>query len=139
MSTLVREVMTPDPVCLDPDSTVTEAAEQMRDKGIGDVLVVRDGNVTGIVTDRDIVVRVVAEHRNPDLTHLDEIQSADLETLAPDQPIDEAIRIMRERSVRRIPVIDGGRPVGIVSIGDLAVDRDRESALADISAARPNT
>ena len=92
----------------------------------------------GLVTDRDIVVRAVAGGRNPADIKVADICSSDLEAVQPDQSVSEAIRLMREHAVRRIPVVSEGRPVGILSIGDLAIDRDEESALADISAAAGN-
>ena len=138
MATSVQEVMNPDPVSLPAESTAVEAARAMRDRDVGDVIVVEDGRPVGMVTDRDITVRAVAEGRNPAEIRLSEICSGDLATLAPDDPIDEAVRIMREKAVRRVPVVDQGRPVGIVSISDLAVELDPDSALADISAQPPN-
>jgi CBS domain-containing protein len=134
----IRDVMTANPTTLPDDATVVEAAKRMRDEDIGDVLVVREGELTAVVTDRDIAVRVVAEDRSPADTAVRDIASKELATVSPDDGIADAIRIMRDRALRRIPVVDGSRPVGIVSIGDLAVDRDTDSALADISAAEPN-
>jgi CBS domain-containing protein len=134
----IRDVMTGQPTTLPEDATVAEAAKRMRDDAIGDVLVVREGALTAIVTDRDIAVRVVAEDRLPAETPLREISSGDVVALSPDDSIPDAVRIMREQAVRRIPVVEGGRPVGIVSIGDLARERDSDSALADISEAEPN-
>jgi CBS domain-containing protein len=95
--------------------------------------------VCGIVTDRDVTVRVVAEGRPPETTELKEICSRDLATLAPDDTVEEAVRVMRDKALRRLPILDGGRPVGIVSLGDLAVEHDPDSALAAISTAPPNT
>jgi CBS domain-containing protein len=92
----------------------------------------------GIVTDRDIVVRALAGHRNPADTRLKDICSRDVVTVTPSTSTDEAVRIMREKSVRRLPVLDYDQPVGIVSLGDLAVEHDPKSALADISVAPPN-
>lgn len=138
MPETVREVMTSDPVALQSSSTIEEAAKAMSDNDIGPVIVLDDGHISGIVTDRDIVVRAIAEGRDPHSTRISEICSGDPTTLSPDQPIDDAIALMREKAIRRVPVVEGDRPVGIVSIGDLAIDVDRGSALADISAARPN-
>lgn len=138
MAKKIRDVMTANPTTLPDDATVVEAAKRMRDEDIGDVLVVREGELTAVVTDRDIAVRVVAEDRSPADTAVRDIASKELATVSPDDGIADAIRIMRDRALRRIPVVDGSRPVGIVSIGDLAVDRDTDSALADISAAEPN-
>jgi CBS domain-containing protein len=134
----IRDVMTADPTTLPEDATAADAARKMRDEDIGDVLVVREGELTAIVTDRDIAVRVVADDRSPAETRLSEISSENLATLSPDDAVADAVRIMREKALRRIPVVEGGRPVGVVSIGDLAVERDTDSALADISASEPN-
>ena len=94
--------------------------------------------MTGIITDRDIVVRAVADGRDPQSTTVRDASSADVVTVTPDQNLDEAVRLMQEHDVRRMPVVQEGRPAGILSLGDLAVERDPESALADISAASPN-
>jgi CBS domain-containing protein len=134
----IRDVMTAQPTTLPEDASVAEAAKRMRDEDIGDVLVVRKGELTALVTDRDIAIRAVAEDRSPAETPLRDIASKELATVSPDDSIADAVRIMRERALRRIPVVEGSRPVGIVSIGDLAVERDTDSALADISASEPN-
>jgi CBS domain-containing protein len=138
MARTVNEVMTHDPATLAPSATLVEAARFMRDEDIGPVLVAENGNLTGIVTDRDIVVRAIADGRDPRETKLADVCSADLTSLSPDQDAGEAARIMREQDIRRLPVVQNGRPVGIVAIGDLAVELDDESALADISTATPN-
>jgi CBS domain-containing protein len=90
------------------------------------------------LTDRDVVVRAVAEGRDPKSIKVGEIVSEDVATVTPDEPVDKVVSLMREKAIRRVPVVDGGRPVGVVSLGDLAVERDSKSALADISAAEPN-
>jgi CBS domain-containing protein len=139
MAQRIRDVMTANPTTLSEEASVADAARRMRDEDIGDVLVVREeGKLTAIVTDRDIAIRVVAEDRPPTETLLRDMASKELATVSPDDSIADAVRIMREQALRRIPVVDGGRPVGIVSIGDLAVERDTDSALADISASEPN-
>jgi CBS domain-containing protein len=109
----------------------------MDKEDIGNVLVVENGDVQGIVTDRDIVVRVVAKGEGPDAS-VREAATTDLETLSPDDSVDDAIKKMEEANVRRLPVVEDGNPVGIVSLGDLAADKDQDSALADISSASPN-
>jgi CBS domain-containing protein len=140
MADRIRDVMTPDPKTLSASATVHEAAETMRTHDIGDVIASDDkGGIAGLVTDRDIVVRVVAEGRDPRVTLIEEIVSRDLTAVSPDDPVERAVELMRERAVRRLPVVKRGKIVGIVSIGDLAVERDPRSALADISAAPPNT
>jgi CBS domain-containing protein len=134
----IRELMTADPVVLDASATVSDAARAMKARGGGDVLVRSDGKLCGIVTDRDLVIRAFAgDPQGAARRTLGEICTRDIAAVAPDAEVDEAIRLMREKAVRRIPVIEGDRPLGIVTLGDLAIARDRESALADISAAPP--
>lgn len=134
----IRDVMTKDPQILPASASLVDAARLMRDEDIGPVIVVEGDQVVGIVTDRDIVVRAVAEDRPPSGTTVADVASRDLTTVSPDDSLDDGVRLMRERAVRRLPVVEGGKPVGIVALGDLAVERDPDSALADISAAEPN-
>lgn len=134
----IRDVMTCDPRTSDVTSTATDAARIMRDADVGPVIVLDGDQVRGIITDRDITVRAVAEGKDPNAIRLDEIITKDVITIGPDDSIEGAIRIMRESAVRRLPVVEQGRPIGIVSLGDLAIDADGEKALADISAAPPN-
>ena len=139
MAQKVSELMASAPVTLNSGQPVADAARAMREAGIGDVLVMDDGQLNGLVTDRDIVVRVVADGRDPVTTPVSEVCSPDLITVRPDDDAGMAVQRMRERSVRRVPVVDDGRPVGVLSIGDMAIERDERSALADISAQAPNT
>ncbi len=138
MARSVNEVMTHDPQTVDAGDTLAEAARVMREADVGPVVVLDGGQLAGILTDRDIVVRAVADGRDPQSTLVREACSANLVTLSPDQDIEEAARLMREHDVRRLPVVQDGRPVGILAIGDAAVERDSDSTLADISAASPN-
>jgi CBS domain-containing protein len=138
MMTTIRDVMTPNPVALPATASAVDAALAMRDFDVGAVIVLDDGQVCGIVTDRDIVVRAIANGNYPASTQLGEVCSQELTTVSPDEPLEDAVRLMREKALRRLPVVEGGQPVGIVSIGDLAVERDRQSVLGDISAAPPN-
>ena len=138
MAQSIREVMSPHPQTVPGDATLQDAAREMK-QDIGAVLVRDNGSVSGILTDRDIVVRAIAEGRDPSSTKVSDVATRDVKTLTPDATVDDAIRLVREDDVRRIPVVDeSGRPQGIVSIGDLAVERDTESALADISSEPPN-
>jgi CBS domain-containing protein len=137
MAGTVEEIMTRDPRAVDVDATAADAARAMRDDDIGDVIVTEGGRVAGIVTDRDIVVRAIAEGRDAQSIAVRDICSSDLRTLEPGESVDEAVRAMREHCVRRLPVVSDGELVGVVSLGDLAQERDPESALADISAASP--
>ena len=134
----LADVMTPDPVVCPSSASVLDAAMLMRDQAIGDVLVERDGQLMGIVTDRDIVVRAVAEAREPSSVTLGEICTEDVHSVTIDTSVDDVVRIMNDSAVRRVPVVENGRPVGIVALGDLAVARDRETVLGNISAAAPN-
>lgn len=139
MAQKLRDVMTDSPRTLDVGATVQEAARAMLDDDIGNVIVVDGDTVCGIVTDRDIAIRAVAKSKDPAKTRIGDICSTDLTTLSPDDSEEDAVRLMREKALRRLPVVENGKAVGIVSIGDLALDLDRESALADISAAPANT
>ncbi|MGH9183903.1 MAG: CBS domain-containing protein [Acidimicrobiales bacterium] len=130
--------MTPNPATVAASDSIADAARRMKAENIGDVLVVRDERVCGLVTDRDIVVRVVAEGRDIDGTRVEEICSGDLVCLTPQDTVEDAVRVMAERAVRRLPIAEGGRPLGVVSIGDLAIEREGDSVLADISVAPPN-
>jgi len=138
MAHKVREVMTENPVMLEMKDTLVEAARKMRDEDIGDVLVMKDGKLCGIVTDRDITVRATANGKDPNQVTLGDICSQELVTISADRPVSEAVSLMRNKTLRRLPVVEGDKPVGIVSIGDLAVELDERSVLASISAAEPN-
>jgi signal-transduction protein with cAMP-binding, CBS, and nucleotidyltransferase domain len=134
----VGEIMTKDLSTLESSSTITEAARQMRDNDTGAIIVMEAGDMRGLLTDRDIAVRAIAEGRNPDETTAGEICSTDLMTLDSDSTVEDAVKAMRQAKVRRLPVSEHGTPVGIISLGDLAIARDETSVLADISAASPN-
>lgn len=135
----VADVMTTNVIGLPTGASVSEAAELMRDNGIGDVIVLDDGRVKGVITDRDLAIRVLAEHREPANTTVADVCSADVVSVSPDAPVTEAVSLMRDRAVRRLPVISSdGQAQGMISIGDLAMTEDPTSALADISAAPPN-
>jgi CBS domain-containing protein len=136
----VREVMTPLPRALDTSASVMDAAEIMRDADIGDVVVLEDRRLYGILTDRDIVVRVLAEGSDPATVSVGQVCSRELTTIPPTASVGDAVRLIREKAIRRLPVVEeGGEVVGIVSMGDIAVARDRKSALGDVSAAPPST
>jgi CBS domain-containing protein len=137
MADTIREVMSENPTSVEASATIQEAAQLMDKEDIGNVLVVENGEVQGIVTDRDIVVRVLAQGNGPDAS-VREACTTDLETLGPDDSIEDAIKKMEQGDIRRLPVVEDGKPVGIVTLGDLAQARDQDSALADISSANPN-
>jgi CBS domain-containing protein len=137
--TTVQEIMTTEPLTLTADASVVDAARVMRAEDVGDVIVVGDdGTVTGIVTDRDITVRAVADGRDPSQTPIADVCTPFPLTLAPADDVTTAVDRMRDAAVRRLPVVEDGRPVGVVALGDLAIERDPDSALADISARGPN-
>ncbi|HEV2069025.1 MAG TPA: CBS domain-containing protein [Acidimicrobiales bacterium] len=139
MPPTVRDVMTADPVALEAKTSVTEAARKMKERDIGDVIVLEGDRLCGVVTDRDIVVRALAEERDPGATKLGDICSREVVTVAPGDDLTTAGDVMRQKAIRRVPVVEGGRPVGILSMGDLVVERDPNSALGQVSAASPNT
>ena len=138
MARTVQEVMTHDPRTVQPSDTLQDAAKHMRDGDVGAVLVCENDELKGIVTDRDIVVRAVADGRDPAEVKVGDVATTGVKTVNADQSIDEAIKVVRESDVRRVPVVQDGKPVGILSLGDLAIERDSGDALADISSAAPN-
>jgi len=139
MEQSIRDVMTPNPSAISRSASILDAAQLMRGNNIGDVIVLEDDRLFGILTDRDIVVRGLAERSDPKTIPVGEICSRDLTTIEPTASVEQAVRLMREKAIRRLPVVDeSGDVMGIVSIGDVAVERDPQSALADISAAPPN-
>jgi CBS domain-containing protein len=116
----VKDVMTRDVTACEPSATVKEAAGLMARDDIGPVPVVEDGRLTGIVTDRDIVIRVVAEGRDPNTTTVGEIATKDIVTVSPDDDLEDALRLLAENQVRRLPAVEGDRLVGIVAQADIA-------------------
>lgn len=133
----VRDIMTAAPVGVYYSQTIGETARVMRDSQVGSVLVVNDGALAGLVTDRDLVVRGLAEGEGPD-SPVGPLCSGDLIGVAADADLSQAAQLMRENAVRRLPVINDGQVVGIVSMGDIAVTADSDSALAAVSRAAPN-
>jgi CBS domain-containing protein len=140
MAKTVRDVMTLQPTTLPASSKVSDAAAVMADRDIGAVVITKgDTQVIGILTDRDIVVRGIAARRDPWTTLVAEILSdEDLATTSPDTPVHEVVAIMQSKAVRRLPVVEHGRLVGIVSLGDLAIEADPQSVLAVVSGASAN-
>lgn len=138
MATTVAEVMSRAPATVTSDTPISEAARQMRAHDIGDVLVVDGGRLAGIVTDRDIAIRIVAENRDLNTPVREVCSGQELTTVTPDTKIEQAVELMRSKALRRLPVVEGDQAVGVVSIGDFAIERDQTSGLADISAAEPN-
>jgi CBS domain-containing protein len=135
MANTVSDVMTRNPVTVEADDNVGAAAQLMRQHDTGAIVVVHDGAVVGIVTDRDIAIRIVAEGLDGSATVRQACSAEGLTTVSPDTSLEQAVQLMRQNAIRRLPVMEGDRAVGMVSLGDLAVERDSSSALADISAA----
>jgi CBS domain-containing protein len=128
MGTSIKEVMTRDVRACEPNATVADAAKVMAQEDVGPVPIVEDGRLVGIVTDRDIVVRVVAEGRDPNATTVKEIASTDLVTVSPGDDLDEALKLLAERQVRRLPVVEDNRLVGIVAQADVArLGKDKQT------------
>jgi CBS domain-containing protein len=135
----VRDVMTTGVVTLPSETTLAEAARTMRERDIGDIVVLDDSGLAGLVTDRDIVVRAVAERFDPDSTTIGQIVTRDLISVRQDDTVQSAALLMRDHAIRRVLVFDDKESlVGIVSIGDLAEEIDPESVLGGISKAEPN-
>jgi CBS domain-containing protein len=131
--------MTRNPVVCRMDTSLSAAATMMRDRDIGDLLVEQDGRLVGIVTDRDIVIRGLADGRDASLLTIADVASGPVECVETGAEVNEAARRMEQSAVRRLPVVDPtGRPVGIVTLGDLAAAIDEGSALGGISTAPPN-
>jgi len=135
----IKDVMTKLVFTVNEDASIREIARLMRDQKIGDVLVTdAAGKLYGIITDRDLVVRAVAEGNDLDQLRAKDICTDHIVTLAPTAEIGEAIKLMTEKAIRRLPVVENDVPIGIVTIGDLAAQRDPKSALGEISRAAPN-
>ena len=118
--TTAADVMNPDPISIDAESSATVAAQKMLEHQIGTRPVVRDGGVIGIVTDRDLVLRALAAAREPATTRVPEVASDWIVPVAPDTPLDQVERLIEERRVRRLPYVSAGRLIGIDSQSDVA-------------------
>jgi CBS domain-containing protein len=124
----VEALMTRDPAILRPESTCAEAAAMMKREDCGSLPVVDDGSLVGIITDRDIVLRAVAEKKDPERLAVSEIMTSDPVTVTPDTSAADASKLMSDNQVRRLPVVEGGRLVGILAIGQLARHESDDAA-----------
>ena len=123
----VRDVMMPEVRTVTPDTSVQHAARVMREEDVGSLPVLDGGRVIGVVTDRDIAIRTVADGKGPD-TPVAEVASRDLVTVRPEQGLDEALRLMAEHQIRRLPVVEeDGRLVGMFAQADAAMEADPAS------------
>ncbi len=129
----VRDLMTAHPVCAEPETTVEEIATLMKNEDIGCVPVVdEDGQVAGMITDRDIVVRCIAEGKDPAECRADDILSPQSVTISPNADAKEAARLMADRQIRRLAVVENGKLVGMLSLGDVAVKQDDDRLSGDV-------
>ncbi|MGW5051637.1 CBS domain-containing protein [Actinokineospora sp. NPDC004072] len=135
--TTARELMTPDPVCVETSSTVREAAAKMASSAVGALPICgQDGKLKGMITDRDIVVKVLAEGKDPMAVHVGELAQGEAVTIGADDEAEEILRTMARHEVRRLPVIDGHKLVGVVAQADVARALPHETVgalLAEIS------
>jgi CBS domain-containing protein len=133
----VSQILTRDVETIRPDTSVKEAAQRMRSMDVGALPVCDGRRLLGMVTDRDLTVRITAEGRDANATPVQEAMTPDVDFVFEDQDVQEAARIMRDRQIRRLPVLSRGKElVGIVSLGDLAVagdDRTSGDTLQQIS------
>ncbi|MGH4031150.1 CBS domain-containing protein [Actinomycetota bacterium Odt1-20B] len=138
MTQLVRDVMTQGVTAVHSDTPLAQAAQLMRDEDVGTVLVCAEDRLLGLITDRDIALRVVADGADPRVIDAGTVCTPDPLSVGPDEEAEHAAALMRRHAVRRLPVVDDGIPVGMVSLGDLVVHHDPDSALAEISRAEPS-
>jgi signal-transduction protein with cAMP-binding, CBS, and nucleotidyltransferase domain len=135
----VREVMTAAPETIRTDAPVREAAEILERADIGSVIAVEDDeHVRGIVTDRDIALRVVASGRDAAETTVEDVMTPSPATIAPTATVREAVALMKQYDVRRLPVVEAGRPIGVIALADLSTSSEVRRLLADLSNAPPN-
>ncbi len=127
----VREIMTTDLVTVVPASNLAEAARLMRDADIGDVLVVDQNRLVGILTDRDMAIRAIAQGLDPRETRIGDHMTRDPFTGMPDWDVEDAADLMGEEQIRRLPIVENAKLVGIVSLGDIAVEPMEEEAAAE--------
>ena len=133
----VREVMTANVDYAAPNSTVVELAGMMKKNDIGSIPICEGQKVIGIVTDRDIVLRAVAEGKNIEKRSAKEVMNSKVVTITPDQDVHEAADLMATYQIRRLPVVEKDKLIGIVALGDLAIEKihinEAGDALSDIS------
>jgi CBS domain-containing protein len=130
MAKSVRDAMTDDPRSIDASASVVEAARLMREQHIGSLPVTEGERLVGMITDRDITTRVVAESVVPATTPVAEVYSHDAVSVEPDNDLDEALQLMARHQVRRLPVVENGRLVGMVAQADIALkEKERTGEL----------
>ena len=127
MAKSIREAMTEDPRSIGQSASVVEAARLMREEDIGSLPITDDEQLVGMITDRDITTRVVAEAADPMKTSVGDVYSQDLITVEPGKDLDEALRLMARHQVRRLPVVENGRLIGIVAQADIALSENEKT------------
>ncbi len=132
MAKTVRDAMTANPRSIDASASVVEAARLMRQEHIGSLPVTEDEKPVGLITDRDITTRVVAEAADPKTTSVGDVYSRDIISVGPDQDLEEALQLMARHQVRRLPVVENDRLVGIVAQADIALrENEKTGALVE--------
>ncbi|HEX5688817.1 MAG TPA: CBS domain-containing protein [Roseiflexaceae bacterium] len=126
----VRDIMSQDVSALTPTTTIAEVAQQMRHLNVGSIPIVEDGKLVGIITDRDIVLRVVADGLDPHLEQADLHMTRDPLTITPDTSAEEAERIMARQQIRRLPIVENDSLVGYLALGDLAL-QNKDAKVGD--------
>ena len=133
MAKSVRDAMTESPRSIGASASVVEAARLMRDEHIGSLPITDDEELVGMITDRDITTRVVAEAADPKMTSVGDVVSRDLISVEPDEDLEEAVQLMASHQVRRLPVVENGRLVGIVAQADVALNlRENEQRTGEL-------
>lgn len=138
MTRMIRDYMSSNPISLDRKTTLLDAARSMRDSNIGDVLVTDKGRLFGILTDRDIVIRGIAEDLDPAEAPIGSVCSKNVKSLTPEHTIEDAVNLMRKHAVRRVPIARDGRPLGVLSIGDVVGALNPDTPLGQVSVAPAN-
>jgi CBS domain-containing protein len=134
----IRGFMTPYVVSVQIHDTLADAAHAMRQHDVGDGIVLNGEQLFGILTDRDVIVRGIAEKYQPDVTEVKDIASEHVTSVSPEDYVDDAMQIMKDHAIRRLPVVENHRVIGIISLGDVVLQEEPETPLANISAAPPN-
>ena len=128
MAKSVRDAMTEDPRSIGASASVVEAARLMREEHIGSLPIIDNEQLVGMITDRDITTRVVAEAADPKLTSVGDVYSQDLISVEPESDLEEALLLMARHQVRRLPVVDNGKLVGIVAQADIALTENEKKS-----------
>jgi CBS domain-containing protein len=139
LSLRVEDVMTKDVMTIDANATVKEAAELMNRNDISCLIAVKNGKTSGIITERDLLKRVIIEARNAKKTRVSEVMSNPLEIISPKAELEDAARLMFQKKIKKLPVIDNNRLVGLVSLTDIARCQPAIMKILKVYAASQNT